>query len=97
MRGIGVNRLHSNVQDHYPMDNRIYRNAADGKTKNDHFKDMPVNAIADKAFKAKTVLFSSWYASWENLKLAHSLKQTFYTPLKSNRLVCLNKSEPFPF
>ncbi|MGZ4977342.1 MAG: hypothetical protein ACXV8O_09330, partial [Methylobacter sp.] len=62
---------------------------ADGKTKNDHFKDMLVNAIADKGLKAKTVLFDSWYASWENLKLVHSLKRTFYITLKSNRMVSL--------
>ena len=58
VRGIGVvNLVHSDGRDHYPVDYRIYNNAADGKTPNDHFKDMLVNAIADKELKAKTVLF----------------------------------------
>lgn len=96
VRGIGVvNLVHSDGQEHYPVDYRIYHNAADGKTKNDHFKDMLVNAIADKGLKAKTVLFDSWYASWENLKLVHALKRTFYTTLKSNRMVSLSKEEGY--
>nr|WP_206667243.1 transposase [Candidatus Methylobacter oryzae] len=96
VRGIGVvNLVHSDGQDHYPVDYRIYHNVVDGKTKNDHFKDMLVNAIADKALKAKTVLFDSWYASWENLKLVHSLKRTFYTTLKSNRMISLSKEEGY--
>jgi len=74
VRGIVVvNLVHSEGQEHYPVDYRIYDNAADGKTKNDHFKDMLVNAIANKDIQAKTVLFDSGYASWENLK------RTFYT------------------
>lgn len=60
VQGIGVVKLvHSDGQEHYPVDYRIYNNAADGKTKNDHFKDMLVNAIADRGLKAKTVLFDS--------------------------------------
>ena len=96
VRGIGVvNLVHSDGQEHYPVDYRIYNNVADGKTKNDHFKDMLVNAIADKGLKAKTVLFDSWYASWENLKLVNTLKRTFYTTLKSNRMISLSKEEGY--
>lgn len=79
VRGIGVaNLVHSDSQEHYPVDYRIL-----------------VNAIADKGLKAKTVLFDSWYASWENLKLVHALKRTFYTTLKSNRLVSFSKEEGY--
>ena len=79
VRGIGVvNLVHSDGKEHYPVDYRIYDNAADGKTKNDHFKHMLINAVADKGILAKTVLFDSWYAAWQNLKLADSLKLTFY-------------------
>jgi hypothetical protein len=96
VRGIGVvNLVHSDGKEHYPIDYRIYGHTADGKTKNDHFKDMLVNAIAGKNILAKTVLFDSWYAAWENLKLASSLKLTFYTTLKSNRLVSLTKEEGY--
>ncbi len=49
--------------------------------------DMLINAIANKQIKAKTVLFDSWYAAWQNLKLVNSLGLTFYTTLKTNRLV----------
>jgi hypothetical protein len=92
VRGIGVvNLVHSDGKEHYPVDYRIYDNTADGKTKNDHFKDMLINAVADKGILAKTVLFDSWYAAWQNLKLVNSLKLTFYTTLKSNRLVSLTE------
>jgi hypothetical protein len=76
VRGIGVvNLVLSFGKEHYPIDYRIYDNDADGKTKNDHFRDMLINAVADKGIQAKIVLFY-WYASWENLKLVHSLKLT---------------------
>ena len=62
VRGIGVvNLVHSDGKEHYPVDLRIYDNIADGKIKNDHFRDMLVNAVADKGILAKTVLFDSWY------------------------------------
>jgi hypothetical protein len=96
VRGIGVvNLVHSDGQEHYPIDYRIYDNSADGKTKNDHFREMLINALADKDIQAKTVLFDSWYGSWQNLKLVHSLKRIFYTPLKGNRLVSLSKEEGY--
>ncbi|MDD5277449.1 MAG: hypothetical protein PHR16_15385 [Methylovulum sp.] len=102
-----VNLVHSDGKEHYPVDYRICdlcprgHNAADGKTKNDHFRDMLVNAVADKGILAKTVLFDSWYAAWQNLKLVNSLKLTFYlcplgyTTLKNNRLVSLSKDEGY--
>lgn len=93
--GIGVvNLLHSAGADHdfYPIDYRIYAPDADGKTKNDHFRDMLVSAIADKRLKARTVLFDSWYASADNLKLVHRADRIFYTTLKANRLVSLDKA-----
>jgi hypothetical protein len=36
-------------------------------------RDMLINAVADKGIVAKTVLFDSWYAAWENLTLVNSL------------------------
>jgi hypothetical protein len=94
VKGIGVvNLVHTNGQDreYYPIDYRIYAKEADGKTKNDHFIEMLTNAISDKQIQAKTVLFDSWYASWQNLKRVQRLGLTFYTTLKSNRLVSLSK------
>ena len=59
---------------------------SDGKTKNDYFRKMLINAVADKGILAKIVLFDSWHAAWENMKLVNALKITFYITLKSNRL-----------
>ncbi len=97
VRGIGVvNLLHTDGQGQfYPIDFRIYAKKHDGKTKNDHFREMLRHAIGDKQIKARTVLFDSWYASWQNLKLVHRLDLVFYTALKSNRLVSLNKKDGY--
>jgi hypothetical protein len=69
VKGIGVvNLVHSDGEDHLHVDFRIYAKEVDGKTKNDHFREMLINAVHDKELEAKTILFDSWYASWpENL------------------------------
>jgi hypothetical protein len=94
VRGIGiVNLVHSAgaKQDFYPMDYRIYAPDQDGKTKNDHFSEMVINAVYAKKIKAKRILFDSWYASAANLKLVHRLNLVFFTTLKNNRMVSLSK------
>jgi hypothetical protein len=91
VRGIGVvNLLHSDGREYYPIDFRIYAKGVDGKTKNDHFRELFLAAITTKNLKAKTVLFDSWYASVENLKLVHRANRYFVTTLKSNRMVSLS-------
>ena len=90
VRGIDiVNLVHTNGKEggYYPIDYRIYHPDSDGKTKNDHFREMVMRAIHDKLIKAKTILFDSWYSSAENLKLIHRMGLFFVTTLKSNRLV----------
>jgi hypothetical protein len=94
VRGIGiVNLVHSAGAkgDFYPIDYRIYAPEQDGKTKNDHFVEMVMNAILEKGIQAKRILFDSWYASVGNLKLVNRLGLIFFTTLKSNRMVSLNK------
>jgi hypothetical protein len=94
VRGIGVvNLVHSTggAGDFWPVDFRIYAPDADGKTKNAHFRKMLVRAVADKRLAARTVLFDSWYAAVDNLKLIQRLGLFFFTTLKENRLVSLNK------
>jgi hypothetical protein len=92
VRGIGVvNLVHTDGQDYYPVDFRIFAPRQDGKTKNDHFRDMLINAVIGKGLRAKRVLFDSWYASVDNLKLVVRLGLVFVTTLKSNRLVSLSK------
>jgi hypothetical protein len=94
VRGIGiVNLVHSAGAkgDFYPIDYRIYAPEQDGKTKNDHFVEMVMNAVSDKGIQAKRILFDSWYASVDNLKLVNRLGLIFFTTLKSNRMVSLSK------
>jgi hypothetical protein len=94
VRGICVvNLMHTNGQagDYWPIDFRIYDKIGDGKTKNDHFREMLTLAKSDKQIKARTVLFDSWYASVDNLKLIQRLDMFFVTTLKSNRKVSLSK------
>lgn len=92
VRGIGVvNLVHSDGEDFYPIDYRVYAPEADGKTKNDHFGEMVLNAKSDKQIKARTLLFDSWYASVDNLKLVQRLGMFFITTLKDNRMVSLSQ------
>ena len=98
VRGIGViNLVHStgDASDFWPVDFRIYAPDADGKTKNAHFRDMLVRAVADKRLAARTVLFDAWYAAADNLKLIQRLGLIFFTTLKENRLVSLNKEDGY--
>lgn len=98
VRGIGVvNLVHSSGQagDFWPIDFRIFAPEADGKTKNDHFRERVVHAVADKGIQARTLLFDSWYAGADNLKLLHRLQLVFFTTLKENRLVSLSKESGY--
>ena len=54
-------------------------------------KEMFLNALHDKGIRAKTLLFDSWYASVDNLKLIHRSGRFFVTTLKANRMVSLSK------
>lgn len=98
VRGIGVvNLVHTSGKagDFYPIDFRIYAPEADGKTKNEHFREMLLRAFSDKGIQARTVLFDAWYASVDNLKLIHRAGRVFVTTLKSNRLVSLTKEQGY--
>lgn len=98
VRGIGVvNLVHSSgtAGDFYPIDYRLYAPETDGKTKNEHFREMLVRAVADKGLKARTVLIDSWYGGADNLKLIHRLGRVFFTTLKENRLVSLSQDEGY--
>lgn len=92
-----VNLVHStgNEGDFLPIDYRIYHPETDGKTKNDHFQEMFRRAITHKHLKARTILFDSWYSSVDNLKLVHRAGWTFFTTLKSNRMVSLNRASGY--
>jgi hypothetical protein len=98
VRGIGVvDLVHSSGKygDFFPIDYRIYAPDTDGKSKNEHFREMFIRANSDKAIKARTILFDSWYASVDNLKLIHRSGWTFFTTLKSNRKVSVSKEQGY--
>jgi len=101
VKGIGVlNLLHSSGAvaedgEFYPVDYRICDPEGDGKTKNQHFREMLLRAISDKGLQAQTLLFDSWYASVDNLKLIERLHRFFVTTLKSNRLVSVSKEQGY--
>jgi len=98
VKGIGlVNLIHSSGKDgdFYPIDYRIYSPETDSKTKNDHFQEMFLRAIADKDLKARTILFDSWYSSVDNLKLILRSGWIFFTTLKSNRMVSINREQGY--
>ena len=69
-----------------PVDFRIYDINTDGKTKNDHFRDM-LRKAKERSFRPRSVLFDSWYASVDNLKTIRKFGWHWLTRLKKNRLV----------
>jgi putative transposase len=69
-----------------PVDFRIYDIDTDGKTKNDHFRDM-LRKAKERSFQPRIVLFDSWYASVDNLKTIRKYEWHWLTRLKKNRLV----------
>ena len=85
--------MHSSGQrgDFLPLDFHVYAPDADGTTKNEHFQAMFAHVVAEGKLLARTVLFDSWYAASTNLKQIHRAGWTFFTTLKSNRLVSLSK------
>ena len=96
VKGIGiVNLVHTYQTDYYPIDFRVYAPDNDGKTKNDHFREMLQQAYEQKGIQAQTVLFDCWYAASENLKFIHRLGKFFVTTLKENRLVSLSKEQGY--
>jgi hypothetical protein len=92
--GIGlVNLVHSSGArgDFLPLDYRVYAPDHDQLTKNDHFLAMFDHVVAEGKLLARTILFDAWYAGSTNLKRIHRAGWTFFTTLKSNRLVRVGK------
>jgi hypothetical protein len=77
----------------YPTDYRRYQKAADGKTKNDHFRDM-LAAAHGRGFRPRYVRFDGWYTGLDNLKLVRSVGGLFLGRLTCDRLVRLNRGPP---
>ena len=74
-----------------PLDFRLYAPDPDGLTKNEPFQAMFAQVVAEDKLLARPLLFDSWYAASANLKQIHRAGWTFFTTLKSNRLVSLSQ------
>ena len=88
VKGIGVvNALWQTSKDDYtPIDYRIWNPPEDGKTKNNHFRDM-LSAAKSRGLEPEMVVADSWYSSLDNLKSIRSHGWDWVMGLKSNRLV----------
>ena len=96
VKGIGiVNLVHAHEGDYHPLDFRVYDPEADGKTKNDPFRDMLRQAFEEKGLQAQTILFDTWYAAAENLKYIHRIDKFFVTTLKENRSIGPSKEQGY--
>ena len=88
IKGIGVvNAIWQTGPDSYiPIDYRIWNPPEDGKTKNNHFRDMLSSAKA-RGLEPEMVVADSWYSSLKNLKCVRSHSWDWVMGLKKNRLV----------
>lgn len=87
-KGIGVvNALWQTSKDEYvPIDYRIWNPPEDGKTKNNHFRDM-LKSAQERGLNPEMVVADSWYSSLDNLKSTRSHGWDWVMGLRSNRLV----------
>ena len=69
-----------------PRDWRVFDKPHDGITKDEHFGAM-VLTTRQRDFTPECVLFDSWYASVDNLRLIRDCDWRWLTQLKANRLV----------
>lgn len=88
IRGIGMlNFLWVNNEGEVcPMDFRIYEPQEDGKTKNDHFREL-LKLASRRGVKPDVVLADTWYSSLDNLKCVRDLGWKWAMGLKKNRTV----------
>ena len=73
-----------------PTDFRIWEPAEDGKTKNDHFREM-LRMGKERGINPEAVLADAWYSSLNNLKCIRDLGWNWVMRLKKNRKVNRNQ------
>lgn len=88
VNGIGLITLlwTKDGSEHIPIDYRIYDPDTDGKTKNDHFREM-LKLAKQRGFNPEYVLFDTWYASIDNLKTIDAFSWKWVSRMKKNRIV----------
>jgi hypothetical protein len=91
IKGIGVlNFLWTSDEKMMPFDYRIYEPKEDGKTKNDHLREV-LTVNKNRGIKPDAVVADSWFSSLDNLKFIRDLGWVWVMGLKKNRIV--NKNE----
>ena len=91
--GIGlVTLLWTDGERLIPVDYRVYDPSRDGKSKNDHAREMLLEA-AKRGFRPIYVLMDSWYTSIDNFKTLGKLGWKWIGQLKANRLVSVRQGE----
>ena len=92
--GIGlVNLLHYCLETRQaiPVDYKIYDKDTDGKTKNDHFRDM-LSIALKRGLRPYAVVVDTWYSSLDNLKAIRSHNLFWVAGLRKNRKVNRDES-----
>lgn len=69
-----------------PVDYRIWEPKEDGKTKNDHFRDM-LRQAKRREVNPEVVVADSWYSSLDNLKAVRDLGWDWVMGLRKNRVI----------
>ena len=92
VKGIGMlNLLWVDEKDEVcPADFRIYEPKEDGKTKNDHFREL-LQLAQERGVKPEAVIADSWYSSLDNLKCIRDMGWNFVMGLRKNRVVNKNQ------
>lgn len=88
VKGIGVlNLIYQTYKGEFtPFDYRIWNPPEDGKTKNEHFREM-LKLAKDRGVNPEVVLADGWYASLKNVKCIRDLGWYWVMPLARNRIV----------
>ena len=87
-----VNLLWTDTQKIVPVDYRIYDPTRDGRTKNDHSRDM-LKTATNREFSPDYILIDEWFTSIGNLKAIDSYQWNWIGELATNRRVSLKKGE----
>lgn len=87
-----VNLLWTDGKRIVPIDYRVYDPTHDGKTKNDHGREL-LSLAQQRQFAPSYVLLDAWYTSVDNLKAIARQGWKWVGELKANRLVSVKQGE----
>lgn len=85
-----VNLLWTDGENMVPVNYRVYEPSRDGKTKNDHGREM-MGLAKQRDFNPEYVLLDAWFTSVDNLKAIDRHGWKWVGEIKSNRQVSLAK------